>query len=166
METFDNIIRGLISRQTRISKFHNVLTAIEHAKEYTPNHVTLMTYLHGEIAKQFCARIAPHVNRARKQFKSLGVTMDNQTDVVITLSRKPLESVDVVWSWLRLTPETTDHLSRECAEKKQKCLYALEATLDRLIAGIDNTEWVSPESYVLCCQQIKREIHYEEGEHL
>lgn len=109
METFDNIIRGLISRQTRISIFHNVLTAIEYAKEYTPNHVTLTTYLHGEIAKQFCARIAPHVNRARKQFKSLGVTMDNQTDVVITLSGKPLESVDVVWSWLRLTRKVSTY---------------------------------------------------------
>lgn len=164
--TFENIIHGLIGRQTRISEFHNVLTAIKHAKEYTPNRVTLMTYLYGEITKQFRARIAPHVNRARKQFKSLGVTMDNQTDVVITLSGKPLESADAVWDWLRLTPETADRLSREDAEKKQKCLYALGAALDRLIAGINNTEWVSPESYIRCCDDIQREIHYEAGDHL
>ena len=164
--TFENIIHSLTGRQTRISEFHNVLTAIKHAKEYTPNRVTLMTYLHGKITKQFRARIAPHVNRARKQFKSIGVTMDNQTDVVITLSGKPLESADPVWDWLRLTPETADLLSREDAEKKQKYLYTLGVVLDRLIASINNTEWVSPESYIRCCDDIQREIHYEAGDHL
>lgn len=159
-------INSIIVQPIRLSHFHNILTAIKHAKEYTPELVTLMTYDYGEITKQFRARIAPHVTKARKQFKSLGVTMDNDTDTVITLSGKPLESVNVVWNWLRLTPEDADALSPEKLWEKQKRLYALRDAVERLGRSISITEYTEPESYVLCCKAIQREIHYEAGDHL
>ena len=117
---FGDTINSIIVQPIRLSHFHNILTAIKHAKEYTPELVTLMTYDYGEITKQFRARIAPHITKARKQFKSLGVTMDNDTDTVITLSGKPLESVNVIWNWLHLTPEDADTLSPEKLWEKQK----------------------------------------------
>lgn len=161
-----DIIASIMFRETRISHFHNILTAIEHAKEYTPRLVTLMTYDYGEITKQFRARIAPHVTKARKQFKSLGVTMDNKTDIAITLSDKPLESEDVIWNWLRLTPEEADNLSPEELWKKRKILCELGDTIERLSRAICTTEWTEPASYIYCCQQIEKEIHYEAGDHL
>lgn len=162
----DDIINSIIVKPIRTSHFHNILTAIEHAKEYTPRLVTLMTYNHGEITKQFCARIAPHITKARKQLKSLGVVMDNDTDTVITLSGKPLESADVVWNWLRLTPEEADTLSPEKLWEKQKRLYALRDAVERLGRSIGTTEYIEPASYVFCCQLIEREIHYEAGDRL
>lgn len=120
----------------------------------------------GEITKQFHARIAPHVTKARKQFKSLGVTMDNKTDTVITLSGKPLESEDVIWEWLRLTPEETDTLSHEELWRKRKILCELRDAIERLGRAIGTTEWTEPASYVYCCNEIQKEIHYEAGDHL
>ena len=160
-------ITYILCHQTRISQFHDVITAIELAKEYTPKFVTLMTYHHGEIAKQFRTRLAPYLNRERKQFKSLGVTMDNDTDVVITLSGKPLESENVIWEWLRLTPESADDLSREKCQEKRKILCELSNAVARLSRDITyRTKCVHPASYVYCCQQIEKEIHYEAGDHL
>jgi len=161
-----DIINSIIVKPIRLSHFHNILTAIEHAKEYTPELVTLMAYNHREITKQFRARIAPHITKARKQFKSLGVVMDNDTDTVITLSGKPLESADVVWDWLHLTPEGADILSPEQLWEKQKRLYALRDAVERLGRSIGTTEYIEPASYVFCCQLIEREIHYEAGDHL
>ena len=92
--------------------------------------------------------------------------MDNDTDTVITLSGKPLESVNVVWNWLRLTPEDADALSPEKLWEKQKRLYALRDAVERLGRSISITEYTEPESYVLCCKAIQREIHYEAGDHL
>lgn len=162
----DDIINSIIVKPIRLSHFHNILTAIEHAKEYTPELVTLMTYNHRKITKQFCARIAPHITKARKQFKSLGVVIDNDTDTVITLSGKPLESADIIWNWLRLTPEGADALSPEQLWEKQKRLYALRDAIERLGRSISTTEYIELASYVLCCQLIEREIHYEAGDHL
>lgn len=90
--------------------------------------------------------------------------MDNDTDTVITLSGKPLESVNVVWNWLRLTPEDADALSPEKLWEKQKRLYALRDAVERLSRSIGTTEYVEPASYVLCCKAIQREIHYEAGD--
>lgn len=161
------VITYILCHQTRISQFHDITTAIELAKEYTPEFVTLMTYHHGEIAKQFRTRLAPYLNRERKQFKSLGVTMDNDTDVVITLSGKPLESEDVVWEWLRLTPEEAGNLSREKCQEKRKILCELNDAIGRLSRGIAYyTKCTYPVSYVYCCNEIQKEIHYEAGDHL
>lgn len=160
-------IAYILCHQTRISQFHDVTTAIKLAKEYTPEFVTLMTYHHGEITKQFRTRLAPYLNRERKQFKSLGVTMDNDTDVVITLSGKPLESENVVWEWLRLTPESADNLSREKCQEKRKILCELSNAVARLSRNITyRTKCVHPVSYVYCCNEIQKEIHYEAGDHL
>lgn len=160
-------ITYILCHQTRISQFHDVTTAIELAKGYIPEFVTLMTYHHGEIAKQFRTRLAPYLNRERKQFKSLGVTMDNDTDVVITLSGKPLESENVIWEWLRLTPESADDLSREKCQEKRKILCELSNAVARLSRDITyRTKCVHPASYVYCCQEIEKEIHYEAGDHL
>lgn len=160
-------ITYILCHQTRISQFHDVTTAIELAKEYTPEFVTLMTYHHGEITKQFRTRLAPYLNRERKQFKSLGVTMNNDTDVVITLSGKPLESEDVIWKWLRLTPESADDLSRKKCQEKKKILCELSNAVARLSRDITyRTKCVHPASYVYCCQEIEKEIHYEAGDHL
>lgn len=160
-------ITYIFCHQTRISQFHDVTTAIELAKEYTPEFVTLMAYHHGEITKQFRTRLAPYLNKERKQFKSLGVTMDNDTDVVITLSGKPLESENVIWEWLRLTPESADDLSREKCQEKRKILCELSNAVARLSRDITyRTKCVHPASYVYCCQQIEKEIHYEAGDHL
>lgn len=160
-------IAYILCHQTRISQFHDITTAIELAKEYTPEFVTLMTYHHGEITKQFLTRLAPYLNRERKQFKSLGVTIDNDTDVVITLSGKPLESENVVWEWLRLTPENADNLSREKCQEKQKILCELSNAISRLSHDIAyRTKYVHPVSYVYCCNEIQKEIHYEAGDHL
>lgn len=93
--------------------------------------------------------------------------MDNDTDVVITLSGKPLESEDVIWEWLRLTPESADDLSREKCQEKRKILCELSNAVARLSRDITyRTKCVHPASYVYCCQQIEKEIHYEAGDHL
>ena len=160
-------IAYILCHQTRISQFHDITTAIELAKEYTPEFVTLMTYHHGEITKQFRSRVAPYLNRERKQFKSLGITIDNGTDVIITLSGKPLESEDVVWEWLRLTPEGADNLPHEKCQEKRKILCELSNAISRLSHDITyRTKCVHPESYVYCCNEIQKEIHYEAGNHL
>lgn len=160
-------ITYILCHQTRISQFHDITTAIELAKEYTPEFVTLMTYHHGEITKQFRTHLAPYLNRKRKQFKSLGVTMDNNTDVVITLCGKPLESENVVWGWLRLTPESADDLSREKCQEKRKILCELSNAIARLSRDITyRTKCAHSASYIYCCQQIEKEIHYEAGDHL
>lgn len=163
----DDIIACITSKQTRISKFQDTIDMMTMAKKYTPELVPLVENLHKQSTEKFHARVKRYIREARKQLKSINTLTDNGPDVIITLSGKPLESADVVWEWLRLTPESADDLSHETCQEKRKILCELSNAIVRLSRDITyRTKCVHPASYVYCCQEIEKEIHYEAGDHL
>lgn len=150
----DDIIACIMSKQTRISKFQDTIDMMTMAKKYTPELVPLVENLHKQSAEKFYARVKRYIREARKQLKSINTLTDNGPDVVITLSGKPLESADVIWEWLRLTPEEADKLSSDKLEAKQKRLYDLSATVERLLLCIQQTDVILPAAYLNYHQRI------------
>lgn len=150
----DDIIACIMSKQTRISKFQDTIDMMTMAKKYTPELVPLVENLHKQSTEKFYARVKRYIREARKQLKSINTLTDNGPDVVITLSGKPLESADVVWEWLRLTPEEADKLSSDKLQAKQKRLYDLSATVERLLWCIQQTDVILPAAYLNYHQKI------------
>ena len=144
----DDIIACVMSKQMRITKFHTIADTIKLAEKYTPELVLLAESLHGQITEQFYTRLKKYIKEARKQLKSINTLTDNGPDIIITLSGKPLESTDVVWEWLRLTPEEADKLSSDKLQAKQKRLYDLSATVERLLWCIQQTDVILPAAYL------------------
>lgn len=150
----DDIIACVMSKQMRITKFHTIADTIKLAEKYTPELVLLAESLHGQITEQFYTRLKKYIKEARKQIRSVDIAIDNKTDVVITLDGKPLESADVIWEWLHLTPEEADKLSSDKLEAKQKRLYDLSATVERLLRCIQQTDVILPAAYLNYHQKI------------
>lgn len=150
----DDIIACIMSKQMRITKFHTIADTIKLAEKYTPELVLLAESLHGQITEQFYTRLKKYIKEARKQIRSVDIAIDNKTDVVITLGGKPLESADVIWEWLHLTPEEADALSNAELQAKQKRLYTLSAAIEKLSWAINRTDFILPLAYQNCRQKI------------
>ena len=150
----DDIIGFTMDKQTCITKFRDTINIMTMAKKYTPELVPLVENLHKQSTGKFHARVKRYVRDAHKQLKSVNILTDNGPDVVITLSGKPLDSADVVWEWLRLTPEEADKLSSDKLQAKQKRLYDLSATVERLLWCIQQTDVILPAAYLNYHQKI------------
>lgn len=151
----DDIIGFTMDKQTRITKFQDTINIIAMAKKYTPELVPLVENLHKQSTEQFYARVKRYVREARKQHKSINILTDNETDIIITLNGKPLDSTNVVWEWLRLTHKEADALSNDDLQAKQKRLYDLNATVDHLLRCIQQTDVILPFAYLNYRQKIK-----------
>lgn len=150
----DDIIASIMSKQTCMPKFQDTINMIDLAKKYTPELVPLVENLHKQSTEKFHARVKRYIRDARKQLKSVNILTDNGPDIVITLSGKPLDSANVVWGWLRLTPEEADKLSSDKLKAKQKRLYDLSATVERLLWCIQQTDVILPAAYLNYHQKI------------
>lgn len=151
----DDIIASIMSKQTRMSKFQDTINMMTMAEKYTPELVPLVGNLHKQSTEKFYARVKRYVREARKQHKSINILTDNETDIAITLNGKPLDSTNVVWEWLRLTPKEADALSNDDLQAKQKRLYDLNTTVDHLSRCIQQTDVILPFAYLNYRQKIK-----------